>query len=869
MSTLSQRSFAGGELAPALYARADAAKYQSGARTLRNHLVMRHGGATSRPGSLFVGEVRYSDLGVRLIKFVFNADQTYVLEFGDNYMRVIHNGAYVVVNVKSITGISAANPGVVTSAAHGYSNGDELYIAGVQGLTGFNGYNYRVANATANTYTLTYLDGTPVNTTSMGAYTSGGTTYEIYTIYSPFEQYALRTVKYVQSADVITFTHPDVQPYELRRTNHDAWTFTPITFTPSISAPNSVSIGGPAGTVYNEYVVTAVNSDTGEESLGSSPVGANKAAPTTSAPVTIDWPDVAGATEYNVYKGANGVYGFIGVAGVSGFSDTGLTPDTTDTPPRSVNPFVGDGNFPSTVAYIQQRLMFGNTDNDPEKVWGSRTGRFKNFTTSSPLQADDAVSFTLAGRQVNSIRHLLDLGNLLVFTASGEWGILGDEAGIIRPTDINPKQYTYNGASELSPLVLNGTALYVQARGSAVRDLGFEASADGYRGSDLTIFSAHMFDGFELVAWDYQQIPHSVVWVVRDDGVLLGLTYVREHEVWAWHRHDFGGTFDEDGVYQGPSYVEDVCAIPEGREDTLYVVVRREIDGRTVRYIERLSTRQVDDIKDYVGMDSALKYDGRNTDPDLTMTLSGGTTWDYLETVTLTASASTFTSGDVGNSIHLTGSDGTLIRFTITSYTSGTVVAGKPNKTIPVAMRSVAMSEWARAVDVLSGLQHLEGQQVSVLGDGMVIASPHNPSYQTVTVTGGQITLDTTYSVIIAGLPFVSDIETLDVESVQAETLADKKMIVSQVTVWVDKSRGIWAGPNAPEGNALTGMDELKIRATEGYDEPIALATGKVTVKFDSSWNSNGRVFIRQVDPVPLTVLAVAPKGMYPFTGGG
>ena len=110
MTTFSQKSFSGGEISPSLYARVDQVKYANGLKTCRNSMVMRHGGTTNRPGTVFVAEVKDSSKTVRFIPFIFNSDQTYVLEFGDQYMRVLRNGAQVVESAKTISGATQANP---------------------------------------------------------------------------------------------------------------------------------------------------------------------------------------------------------------------------------------------------------------------------------------------------------------------------------------------------------------------------------------------------------------------------------------------------------------------------------------------------------------------------------------------------------------------------------------------------------------------------------------------------------------------------------------------------------------------------------------------------------------------------------------
>jgi len=838
-----QRSFSGGEIAPALFARADQAKYQSGLKTCRNFMVMRHGGVTNRPGSRFIAEVKDSSQAVRLIKFVFNADQTYVLEFGHQYMRVIRDGVQL---------------------------------------------------------------------------EDGGSPYEIAT---PYEEEHLPDLQYVQSGDVVTIAHPSYAPRELKRTGHTAWTLTVVDFKPSIDRPanGAYVAGGGSGSSSHRYRVTAVAEETFEESLPcfeatKTITGATQANPVeltvashgyktgdevyidgiagmtelngrafiitdtgantftlddedgtghtayvsggtaartyirvddvlgnpalAAAPgLQISWDKVPGAIEYHVYRHTGGDFGFIGTADSNEFADA-IAPadvDTSQTPPLDRNPFEEAGDYPSTVAYTQQRLTFGATTNDPEKVWLSQTGNFHNFTRHRPLQDDDAITFTVAGRQVNEIRHLLELGRLVILTSGGEWLAAGGDAGILLPTTINLKQQGYYGSSKLRPITIGGNALYVQSRGAVVRDLRFSLEVDGYTGNDLTVFAAHLFDDWTIADWDYAQIPHSVAWAVRSDGMLLGLTYIFEHQVWGWHRHD------TDGLY------ENVAVVPEGREDATYVVVNRTIDGQTKRYIERFASRRFDTIDDAFFVDSGLSFDGRNADAGHTMTLTGGSTWSYDESLTLTSSEAFFVAGDVGNEIHLTvGAD--EVRCRITAFTSDTVVTVQTNKDVPAAFQTVAISDWAKAVDEVSGLDHLEGKTVSILADGNV--EPQQ------VVSGGAIALQRPYAVIHAGLPIQADLETLSIENTGGETLTDKRKLVNEVSLMVEGSRGIWVGPDADH------LTEYKQREDEGWDEPIGMDTGTVKVSIEARWDDNGRVFVRQDDPLPLAVLAIIPSGV-------
>ena len=885
MPTIGQKSFSSGEVSPALYARADTVKYATGLRACRNMIVQRHGGVRNRPGTQFVTEVKTSANAVRLIPFVFNDEQSYVLEFGNGYIRFIRDGSPIRLTAKNITGATKADPVVITSSSHGFSNGDRVYINGVEGMVELNNRTFIVSSSATNTFELHDLDGNDVDGSGYATYVSGGTAAEVYEISSPYGTSDISSLKFAQSADVLTITHPDYAVRNLSRSSDTSWSLNSMTEASSVSAPTSGALVAPTTGSENVYYrVVTVNKTTGEFSepfdIEYDPTTTQVAVPSASNPLPVSWKCVGSAVdtfndavifntnfEFNLYKYDSelGLYGLVAVVSnvatraTSGggplnaveYFDEGYEVDSSKTAPIVETKISSSDNYPSCVAYIQQRRIFGNTNNNPEGVFGSRTGSYTNFGfKSSPIQSNDPIEFTMAGQKVNAVRHILNLRQPVVMTQAGEHVLEGDEAGALTPSQINPRQHSYYGCNDIRPLIIGASAIFVQARGSIVRDLGYDINIDGYQGNDLTIFSSHLFTNRTIADWDYAQEPNSNVWAARSDGTLLGLTYVREQQVLGWHRHDF-----QDGV------VENVCSVPESTEDAVYLVIKRTINGSTRRFIERFRPRDFDNIKDGVFMDASFTYDGRNTNTSHTMTLSGGTDWDYTETLTLTSSTSYFDSGEVGNAIHLTGSDGTIIRCEITAYTSATVVSVKADKTVPSGMRSTAISDWARAVDELAGLWDLEGEDVSVFADGYVVASPDNSAYTTVTVSGGKIALDDTYTVIHVGLPFVSDMETLDIEVASDGTLMNVDKRVTQVTAYVQESRGIFVGPSEPSGDTLDGLVELKIREDEDYDDPVRLVTDKVSINIVPEWNSNGRVFIRQVDPLPLSILSIAPSG--------
>lgn len=671
---LMQPSFAAGELTPALHARVDLAKYNVGAKQLKNFFVHAHGGASNRQGTDYVATA----LGVtRLIPFQYNVEQAYVLEFSNLKMRVLKDGALV---------------------------------------------------------------------------ESGGVPLEVV---SPFPTAALAELKFVQSADVMYITHPDYAPRSLTRSSHTVWTFATVSFTPTISAPTGLA-GSYNGTgSYNiDYKVSAVSA-AGEESLPSSAitVSADTAGDWEAGKyVSLSWTAVSGADYYKVYKNPRGYYGYIGIAETTSFKDDNISPATDNGPQSAYNPFTGAGSYPGVAGIFEQRLIFGRTDNAPQTIWASQTGIFNNFGTGRPLRDTDSIEAALASTQVNEIRWLVPFDELIVFTSGGEWVMTnGDNSDALTPTSVQYKVQGYRGCADVKPIVIGDTVIFVQRGGQVVRDLQYRLESDKYAGSNLSVLSEHLFRNRQIVAWAYQQTPNSIVWVVLDDGSFCSFTYLPEHEVWAWCPQE------TDGL------VEEVASVPGDDEDEVYFVVKRNINGSDVRFVEKLHSRNFTVIEDAYFVDCGLTYDGA-------------------------------------------------------------------------------------AATVISGLDHLVGEAVSILADG-------NVSPQQVVAVGGTITLPQAASVVHVGLPYASTLETLNVDlTAQGDTLQGKKKVINQATLRLEDTRELWIGPDTDH------LVQVPFRTDEGYEEATRLYTGDKRVTIRSSWGTNGRVVIRQSDPLPITVLAIIPE---------
>lgn len=353
------------------------------------------------------------------------------------------------------------------------------------------------------------------------------------------------------------------------------------------------------GAIPYKYAVTSVNSATKEESLASSPATGNNDLGVAGSSNLVRWPTVAGVSDYNVYRFSNGLWGFVGPAGSDGtFVDRNFLPDTSITPPIQINPFNGAGNFPRAVSYHQQRRVFGGTINQPQNLWMTRAGTESNLGYSVPSRDDDGIGLRVVSREANTIRHIVPMDDMLLLTSGGEWQVSAADSGPITPSSVSVKPQGYTGASNVQPATTNRTVLFAQDRGGAIRELEFSWQAQSFQTTNVSILAPHLFDYHTVVQLAFSRSPIPSLWSVRDDGVLLGMTYVPEHEVRAWHQHVTDGAF------------ESVCCIAEGDEDVIYAVIRRTINGQVVRYVERKHTRRFDTAADQFFVDCGLTYDG-------------------------------------------------------------------------------------------------------------------------------------------------------------------------------------------------------------------------------------------------------------------
>lgn len=608
-----QSSFSTGEVSPLLYGQVEFDNYKSGLKVCLNLIPLIQGPVTRRPGTYFCDEVKDSSRRVRLLRFKYSTQQAYMVEFGHQYIRFKRGNLPVTLAAQSITAATKANPCVVTySGADTFVNGDHVDISGVVGMSELNNRRYRITNlnAGANTFELQTLYSANVSSVGFGAYISGGSISKVYEITSPYDEDQLFELKSVQSADVLFLTHTAHTPRKLARTANTSWSLT--------SMSNAVLRDGP-------YMLTNTTDTTLTPSAATGTGVTITASSTTGINNNTGFQTTDVGRLIRIKEGTTWGYAII----ATWVSSTVVTVDITGTfTNTNAKKFWRLGlysittGYPAAVAFYENRLVFAGSLSEPSRIDMSRTGDYENFapTDSDGVVADDhAISYTLNSDEVQIIRWLKgDEKALIIGTIDGEWAMRPSTASeALTPTNVSAKPSTARGSADIQAIRAGDAMLFVQTAKRQLRELAYVFEADKFRTPDVTVLSEHITKGTTpalsgINDLDYQKQPNSMVWMTREDGALLSLTYERDQKVLAWARHEIGG-FSDPGLTT-PAAVESVACMPsaDGTRDEVWAAVKRIIGGRTVRYIEYLTkTWEKGDLQaDAVYGDCALTYDG-------------------------------------------------------------------------------------------------------------------------------------------------------------------------------------------------------------------------------------------------------------------
>tara|TARA_R110000824_G_scaffold20858_2_gene78197 strand:- start:2548 stop:5295 length:2748 start_codon:yes stop_codon:yes gene_type:complete len=902
-----QSNFNGGEISPLLYGRPDVDRYTTGLKTCKNFIPLVQGPVERRPGTYFIKEVKTSSLATRVIRFEFSTTQAYILEFGNLYCRFYKDNAPIRAGTSTISAATQANPCVVTDTGHGYSNGDEIYIAAVVGMTELNNKHYLVASKSTNAYSLTDIGGANINSSAFTAYGSAGTsakTIELTTTYLTADLFEL---KFAQSADILYVVHPSYPPRKISRTSDTAWTITNLTFS-----------DGPFLNTNVTATTLGLSATTGSVTVTASAVaGINDGSGFLATDIgrQIRWKDAAGNWTFLT---------------ITAHTDTTHVTATIDGPDASATTatinwrlgvWSGTTGYPGAVTFHQNRLCFGGPTENPQRIDMSRTGDYENFAPTEldgTVVDDNGVTDTLSADTVNAIRWMTDdEKGLVVGTVGGEWIVRPNDTGsVVTPSNIQSKRSTSYGSANLQPIRVGRAVLFVQRALRKVRELAYVFEDDGFRAPDLTLVSEHI-TRTGIVEMAYQQEPHSLAWFALTDGTLICLTYERDQKVVGWSRHVIGGVSDA-GTTQAK--VESVAVIPNtlGTADELYVVVQRYVNSASVRYIEYLKpqwdeTREREDaffVDGGLSLDAPLTISGITSAKPAVVTISSHTFTDaddiritnvegmtevngvsyiigekttntfelFLNTKqpttvsavtranpgSVTAPAHGLTTGNeiaffnVGGMVELNSNGYTVTVVDANTFTIGVNTSGFTAFTlggdIHLALDSTTLTAYVSGgearerANTLSGLDHLEGQVVQVLAEG----STHSNK----TVSSGSITLDRAASRVHVGLGYVSDFELLRLDAGARDGTSQGKFNrFHRVILRLYETLGGFFGPDTDN------LDEINFRkGGDAMDTAVPLFTGDLELEWDGTYDSDNHIFYRQTQPLPATIQAVMPQ---------
>ena len=609
---ISQLAFTTGEVSPDVSSRFDLEQYKSALLEAENVVIRPYGAVAKRQGTQYVGQVKYSDKPTRLFEFTTNTNNSFMLEFGDKYIRVWNYGIY--------TGIEVTTPFTsdILFDLNCNQSGDVMFICSgkypIQTLSRYSDTDWRMSIYklteqpydeinTDNGHTLTVNGDTITSTKDLFTQDMVGSVIQIaYYVEAVHTKSAgevvEKKVKRYMQAQTIEKTYNNIN-YNVGAFSTDtelSWKFTTHgTWEGTVK----LQISNNDGQTWKDYRTYTSKNDYNVTDTGKIEAGARLkyVSDIKSGSVNCDL-SIMPFTQY-------------GIVEIKSVTDAKNAKVNVLNGIKEGEPSyqwkLGSWNrgrgYPKLCTFYQDRFVVAATDSKPNFIWFSRTGDYPNFgveKVEGTITDDSAITLPVINRKMCEIRHLVPANDLIILTSGNEWIVRGDKT--ITPTNCNLKTQTQRGALSCEPQFIGNRCVFVQERGGTVRDMGYSYESDNYTGQDLTLFVKTLVKGHVAITSAYAQDPDSIIYYVRDDGQLNCLTYIPEQKVYGWSH------FVTNGKYR---YVESVA---EGEQDTIYFVVDRVINNKNVKCIERSIPLYTEDNSDvfldcYVKVANSIKTD--------------------------------------------------------------------------------------------------------------------------------------------------------------------------------------------------------------------------------------------------------------------
>lgn len=787
--TFIQTNFTAGQLSEKLAGRVDLAKYFNGLKTLENFIIYPQGGVTRRPGFKYIASQPSATPGaVRLIPFEFSTTQAYILELGNLYMRFYMNGGQIVSpdvytklllhcngNDGSTTFTDEVLPHTVTAVgdaqiddsqskfsatlpASGLFDGSGDYLSIPDHADWFMGtaaftidFWWRPSNINLGktSFFFTHCDTEDcLNDRIFCYYIPNSSKIQFYIVDGAATTILLESSAWTPTIGIwyhiaiIRGWGGNANDWAITVNGVAIGTLTDASSWPNVGPWLFCVGGGLTRSLYGHLDEFRVSKGIARWTANFTPPTAEYSL--SGATYQIGTPYLTEHLPQIKYAQSADIMWLVHPSyQPRKLTRTGHAAWTLTAYAPTANPFTSTNNYPAAVAFFEERLWFAGPNASPQEIFSTKSGDFENMTTGA--NDDDAIDITIAADQVNRIRWMEPGKVLTIGTVGGEWRLGATSLNEpVAPDNIVIRRESAYGSADIQPETVGPHILFVQKAGLKIREYKYNYELDGYLSVDLNILSDDITEG-GLKYLAYQQEPHSILWAVRSDGILLGLTYQRDHDVIGWHKHTIGGTDSE---------LESIAVIPGTNEDELWASIKTEVSNTEIRFIT-----QMQDI-----------FSANNTTG--AFFLDCGLTYDGAETLTVT------------------------------------------------------------------GLDHLVGETCQVLADGLEVDDEY--------VSGGEVTLDATASEAHFGFSYNSNLETLRLErEINGQTIQGKTKRISEVRLRLLESKECKIGPDADN---LDSVD---------FDTGTAVYTGDKMIEFDGPHEEEGRIYVRQDQPLPLTILAI------------
>ena len=927
-------SFAGGEWDPQLLSSVDLAKYKTANRVMRNFFSHVNGKASNRPGLQYVGPTADSTtnqsavMNTRVIPFIFNTSQSYVLVFGNYSMRVIKNGAYILSGgvpyqittpysssqvmklgyTQSADTVFLAHPNVAPQTVKRISDTQWTLTPYV------NQFGPWLLDNTITNYTLT---ATAFGTLAASSVVAVGTSVTLAasgaTTFQPFVSTHVGALwevyHYVPNQTVNNAASVPTAAISCGGT----WRFiTNGTWTGDVWVEKSLD-GGITWLQLNYYNAVSnfnINTYGTEDMSNNAPpflVRVNGTISSGTIEITLNCDPYIqpGMIQITGFQSSTQVYGV--VTQPIGLNKTA----TTDWAEGAWSTYRG---WPSTVEFSpDNRLCWANTPYQPISSFITQSNNYYNFNVNNPLVDSDAITINLPSRQLNAINSLIPLRAILALTSGGEWSIESTDGvtAPLTPTKVYQRVHGFEGSTTVRPVTIGNRAIFVQALGKVIRDVGYELIYDSFVGANISLFSNHLFYFDNIVDMCYCQNPDSLAWLVMASGNLVSLTYLREQQVVSFARHDTYGDFMS------------CCSIADtvNNYNVPYFVVNRA-NGQFIEFMpKRMASSNIQDqfFVDCGGIYDALGQTFMNANLD---TFSYGSNyapdyWTLSQSGTVSQASAPYVSGSIVNGVtittnvenglhstYLTGTnpilyqrmdqaygytywqgrsvtfncfvrcfqancayvsiydgvntykstahtgDGTWQLLTVTATINAGATVVQAQCQVVSGSAYFNNSYFNAGVSQITGATWLNGQAVSILADGFILPAT--------TVQNGVISWagGTNYNKVIYGLPYMAQLQPttptipMPSGSMQAHTINIGKAVI-----------GVWNTASGSVGTDFNKLQPIPDLAITNFNPPAPpLYTGNVGVQLGSNAQPENSICIQQSDPLPITVTFIVQE---------